>query len=98
MTYDVANHLTGVSNAATATYAYDGDGNLVKETSYENVAAGVIATSSGSLSNPGIVTDGDTWADCSACGQHATVASGLHYVQLDLGQSYLVDKVKVWHY
>ncbi|MCC7359029.1 MAG: hypothetical protein IT317_06110 [Anaerolineales bacterium] len=47
------------------------------------------------MSNPGIVTDGDTWADC---GQHASIASGLHSVQLDLGQSYTVDKVKVWHY
>ena len=47
---------------------------------------------------PGVVTDGDTWADCAGCGQHASIPSGLHYVQLDLGQTYWVDKVKVWHY
>ena len=32
LTYDVENRLTGVSGGATATFAYDGDGQRVKAT------------------------------------------------------------------
>jgi YD repeat-containing protein len=32
MTYDIENQLTGVSNRATATFVYDGDGRRVKAT------------------------------------------------------------------
>ncbi len=59
------------------------------------------ATSSGTLTWPDVVTNGDTWADSGSgsSGEFAyTAQTGLHYVQLDLGAVYSVDKVRVWHY
>jgi RHS repeat-associated protein len=90
-----------VSGATSATFVYDGDGNRVKEVSYENVAAGIRATSSSALNWPDVVTNGDTWADSGSgsSGEFAyTAQTGLQYVQLDLGAVYSVDKVRVWHY
>ncbi len=48
-----------------------------------------------------VPSDGDTWADSGvgANGEFAyTASTGLHYVQLDLGAAYSVDKLKVFHY
>jgi RHS repeat-associated protein len=39
LTYDAENHMIGVSEAASNTYLYDGDGQRVKEVAYENLAA-----------------------------------------------------------
>jgi len=51
------------------------------------------------LNRPGVITNGDTWADVGGSDEYAnTSQTGLHYVQLDLGALYTVDKVKVWHY
>ncbi|MEJ5312578.1 MAG: RHS repeat-associated core domain-containing protein [Anaerolineae bacterium] len=100
--WDQENRLQTVTvNGATTTFTYDGDGARVKEVSYENVAAGIRATSSGTLNWPDVVTNGDTWADSGSgsSGEFAyTAQTGLHYVQLDLGAVYSVDKVRVWHY
>jgi RHS repeat-associated protein len=49
-----------------------------------------------SLTSPGAATDGDYWANSSS--EYAAAASGLHYLQIDLGAKYRVDKIKVWHY
>jgi RHS repeat-associated protein len=99
-TYDAENHLTGVSGGATNTYAYDGDGNRVKETSYENVASGQPAASDTTLYWGSAASDNDTYADSGAqtSGEFAYTGSGLHYAQIDLGAVFTVDKVKVWHY
>ena len=73
----------------------------MKEVAYENVAAGMAATSDATLNWPGVVTSSDTWADSSqgSSGEFAyTSETGLHHVQLDLGATYTVDRVKVWHY
>jgi RHS repeat-associated protein len=48
------------------------------------------------LTNSEAATDGDTWANSSS--EYASTASGLHYLQIDLGAKYRVDKIKVWHY
>ena len=96
--YDAENRLVSVSGAATATFYYDGDGNRVKSSgSYINLAAGKVPTSDVTLSNAQVVTDNDTWSDNSS--QYAkTTTNGLHYVKLDLGAVYPVNKVNVWHY
>jgi RHS repeat-associated protein len=101
LTYDAENHLTGVSGTASNTYLYDGDGQRVKETSYENLAAGLPFTSDTTLYWPEVPSDGDIWADSGvgANGEFAyTAGTGLHYVQLDLGTTYNVDKLKIFHY
>lgn len=73
-----------------------GDGQRVKKVGYQNVAAGRVPTSSGTLRWPYAVTNGDTWADS---GEFAyTSETGLRAVQIDLGGVYTVDKVKVWHW
>jgi hypothetical protein len=81
---------------------YDGDGKRVKSNNdYVNLAAGISATSDGTLNWPLAATNGDTWAD-SGNGNDGEFAyineSGLHYVQIDLGAAYPVDKINVWHY
>jgi RHS repeat-associated protein len=100
LTYDAENHLTGVSGAASNSYLYDGDGQRVKEVTYENLAAGMPFTSDTTLYWAEAPGDGDNWADSGVgtSGEYAYTASGLHYVQLDLGAAYNVDKVKVFHY
>jgi RHS repeat-associated protein len=100
LTYDAENRLTGVSGAASNSYLYDGDGNRVKEVTYENLAAGLPFTSDTTLYWAEVPSDGDTWADSGSgtSGEFAYTGSGLHYVQLDLGAAYSVDKVKVFHY
>ena len=81
------NRLSGVSGAATNSYSYDGDSKRVKEVTYENLAAGIPLTSSGSLYFAEVGTDGDTYPDSgeSGSGEYAYVTSGNHYAQLDLG-------------
>jgi len=58
-----------------------------------NLAAGKIATSSTSVTNISRVTDGlkdtNTYYD---------MTTGLQWVQLDLGASYNLSDIKVWHY
>ncbi|MBU1747801.1 MAG: discoidin domain-containing protein, partial [Chloroflexi bacterium] len=86
-----------------ASYVYDGDGTRVKSNNvYQNLAAGVKATTSGTtLIYPDVITNGDAWADSgdSASREYAyTTDTGLRYVQLDLGAAYSVDQVVVWHY
>jgi len=104
LTYDSENHLTSVSGGggANVAYTYDGDGNRVKSSqAYANLAAGIPATSSGTLNWPSVVTNEDIWADSGSgsSGEFAyTSQTGLQYVQLDLGAVYSVDKIKVWHY
>jgi len=100
--WDAENRLVSVTvEGRTTQFYYDGDGNRVKEVSYENLAAGIRATSSGTLNWPDVVTNGDTWADSgsSSSGEFAyTTQTGLQHVQLDLGAVYSVDKVRVWRY
>jgi RHS repeat-associated protein len=100
LTYDAENRLTEVSGAVDTTYTYDGDGNLVKEEVYTNLASGITPTCDTTIYYPETVTDGDTWAD-TGYGSNmdfAYTSSGLHYVLIDLGAVYTVDKIKVWHY
>jgi hypothetical protein len=82
-------------------YFYDGDGQRVKKVGYQNVAAGRVPTSNGTLRWPYVVTNGDTWAD-SGMGESGEFAytdeTGLRYVQIDLGGVYTVDTIKVWHW
>jgi RHS repeat-associated protein len=62
-----------------------------------NLAAGKVLTGDVSITNPSVVTDNDSWADSSS--QYASAAStGLHYVKINLGAVYQVDKIIVWHY
>ena len=48
------------------------------------------------INNAQVITDNDPWADDSS--QYATATSGLHYVKIDLGAVYSVNKVNIWHY
>jgi hypothetical protein len=84
------------AQGGSAVYLYDGDGRRVKETAYTNLATGLVPTGDVTLTNAGAATDGDTWANSSS--EYASTASGLHYLQVDLGAKYRVDKIKVWHY
>jgi NedA-like, galactose-binding domain len=73
----------------------------VAQTAYDNLAAGIEATSDTTLTWPGVVTNEDTWADSGSgsSGEFAyTTPNGLHYVKLDLGTTHTVDKLKIWHY
>lgn len=100
-TYDAENRLVNVSGGESNTFVYDGDGNRVTVSNgYRNLAAGIIATSDATLIFPEAITNGDTWAnDGGSNGEYAyTQQNGLHYVQIDLGAVYTVDKVKVWHF
>jgi hypothetical protein len=67
---------------------------------YQNLAGGAPAASDTVLYNPDVAVNGDTWADSGAGAdrEFAYNSSGLHYLQVDLGAVYSVDKVKVWHY
>jgi len=102
LVYSAENRLASVTrNGKTTAYFYNGDGVLVKKTAYENLAAGVPATSDTTLFWPAVVTNGDTWANSGNgnYGEFAYTGSiGLRYVQLDLGGAYTVDQIKVWHY
>jgi len=77
---------------------YDENGNLVKVIgSYMNLAAGKIPTGDVTIVRPQVVTDNDSWAESST--QYATTSTnGLHYVKIDLGAAYPVNKINVWHY
>ena len=90
-----------MSGAAGNSYLYDGDGQRVTEVTYENLAAGLPFTSDTTLYWTEVPSDGDNWADSGSgsSGEFAyTANTGLHYVQLDLGAAYSVDKLKVFHY
>ena len=101
-TWDYENRLATVTgNGRTTAFTYDGEGALVKKAAYENLAVGIPATCSATLTWPGVVTNDDTWANSgsNSSGEFAhTYPYGLQYVQLDLGAAYSVDQVKVWHY
>ena len=60
-----------------------------------NLAAGKPLSSSSAFTNLGLVTNGDkntnSYADCYP-------DSGLQWVQADLGASYTVSSIKLWHY
>ncbi|MCX7747377.1 MAG: PA14 domain-containing protein [Clostridia bacterium] len=60
---------------------------------YTNLISGKIAASSIALSNAASITDGnlDTW-------NYVGMDSGAQWIQYDFGQSYNVDKIKIWHY
>jgi RHS repeat-associated protein len=102
LSYDAENRLTGVSGPITDTYSYDGDGNRVKSANdYVNLASGLLPTSDGTLYFPSAATNGDTWAESGmgSSGEFTYISeAGLHYLQIDLGASYAVDKINVWHY
>ena len=100
--WDAENRLTSVLvGGHPTTFVYDGDGQLVAQTAYENLAAGIVATCDVTLSWPGVVTNEDAWADSGSgsSGEFAyTSPTGLHWVKIDLGATYTVDRLKVWHY
>jgi RHS repeat-associated protein len=101
LTFDKENHLTGVSGAATASFVYDGDGKRVRSVNaYQNLAAGAPASSDVTLYHPDVAVNGDIWANSGSGSdrEFAYTSGGLHYLQVDLGAVYSVDKVKVWHY
>jgi hypothetical protein len=58
-----------------------------------NLLAGKLATGSTDLNNPALATDGD-----KNTGNFAGQDLGAHWIQFDLGQSYQVNKVNLWHY
>jgi hypothetical protein len=43
-----------------------------------------------------LVTGGDYWTNSSS--ECASTTSGVHYVQVDLGAAFTLDRVRVWHY
>ena len=98
LSYDAENRLVGVNGGATTTYVYDGDGNRVKSTGeYMNLAAGKVPTGDVTLTRAQVVTDNDPWANNST--QYATMGpGGLHYITIDLGAVYSVNKINLWHY
>jgi hypothetical protein len=96
LAYDAENRLVSVSGGALATFVYDGDGQRVKGTAAQNYASGIAPTSDVTLNNPVAVTDGDYWSNSSS--EYASTASGLHYVQVDLGTVFTLDRIRVWHY
>jgi hypothetical protein len=58
-----------------------------------NVAAGKPVSGSTTLSNPGRVTDGD-----KNTANFAGIDLGPRWIQIDLGQSYSLNRVRLWHY
>jgi hypothetical protein len=59
-----------------------------------NVAAGKIATSTGAITNGSYITDGNKASANFASPPNAGVA----WIQIDLGQSYSLGQVNLWHY
>lgn len=70
---------------------------IYKEVSYaapSNLAAGKSVTASQPIfGSPSLVTDGNKSSD-----NFAGVTENLQWIQIDLGQSYSLTQVKVWHY
>jgi hypothetical protein len=71
---------------------------FLKEVTYAdppvNVAAGKTITASSAITGtPGWVTDGDKSGN-----NYIGVTENLQWIQIDLGQSYSVNKVNLWHY
>jgi hypothetical protein len=58
-----------------------------------NVAAGKPVSGSTTLSNPARVTDGD-----KNTANYAGIDLGPRWIQIDLGQSYSLNRVRLWHY
>jgi hypothetical protein len=58
-----------------------------------NVALGRAITSSTTVQNPAYVTNGD-----KTSANYAGVIEGVQWIQIDLGQSYSVSQVNLWHY
>jgi chitodextrinase len=100
---------TGLSASTTYSYtvaAYDAAGNAsarsviasittapLSTAPVQNLARGRMITGSTTLYAPNYITDGDyTVANVGGAG------SGPQWIQIDLGQSYALDHVKVWHY
>jgi hypothetical protein len=60
-----------------------------------NVAAGKIPTSSVAFTNASAITDGNKSLDSYA---DSGVNSGVQWIQLDMGKSYNVNNINLWHY
>jgi hypothetical protein len=58
-----------------------------------NVAAGKAASGSVAITNPAFITNGD-----KNTANYAGLDVGRQWVQLDLGQSYGLNRVRLWHY
>jgi uncharacterized protein YjdB/N-acetylmuramoyl-L-alanine amidase len=95
--------VTGVSEGAAKITATTIDGSIaascnvtVLYSAYKNLSKGILPTSSSSVyKNLGLATDGiktvDNYSD-------SYTGTGLQYVQVDLGTSYNIDDIKLWHY
>lgn len=59
-----------------------------------NIALNKTVTSSGTLVTGSRITDGDI----TTANYAYVTETGLHYVQVDLGTTYPLESVKVWHY
>ncbi|HYE73165.1 MAG TPA: Ig-like domain-containing protein, partial [Blastocatellia bacterium] len=64
-----------------------------------NVAVGKTVTASASASNLSKVTDGEVKIYESVTEQsYAIVFEGMQWIKIDLGQSYSIDRIRMWHY
>jgi chitodextrinase len=97
----------GLSPSTTAAYtvsAYDAVGNTSEQSASasattqaasisSNRARGILPTGSTAIYNPSYITDGDTntanWSE---------VGAGSQWIKLDLGQTYPLNEIKLWHY
>ena len=63
-----------MSGAAAASFVYDGDGKRVKETNAcKNLAKGIVVTGSAGITNPDVITNGDTQADNGSGGSQSAI-------------------------
>ena len=68
----------------------------VPKPEYKNWALNRVPTTSATINFPSRITDGVTVLTAN---EYATITpDGPQWIQLDLGQSYNLDKIKLWHY
>jgi hypothetical protein len=91
-----AHTLTAVARDPSNNSATSTSVNVTVDNSNINLLSGKIATTNSSNNNPnvlGLITDGD-----KTLTNIADLNTGAVYIQYDLGASYNVDDVKLWHY
>jgi len=100
VTVDSSGNYTAVAPGNATITATTADGGLKAACSITvtaapaNFAAGKAVTSSAAFTSPAFATDGYKSTDKYA----SSINSGLSWIQVDMGASYYVNHVNLWHY
>jgi hypothetical protein len=92
--YSSGSTVNNYNHFVEAQIYYDSDQTPAPVASY-NRAGGKLITSSANFTNPLYVTNGMTGTYSYS---DSYPASGLQWIQIDLGSAYAVNNIKLWHY